>query len=384
MNYVATYHIGQGCPSQIRKAEKTAPTVGRLRKMDATTKGHGRNQKGQATAIAPVDATDGFLRNRFLPKLERKETIEVTKESTKMERDFYRSLSQLAKHYHIEPMEARHYNYPYNIALSLWDAKKQLKATLPCFCGLEIITEGNRHFLQCEERYGIGTNLYYIPIVPLFLMSRNRQTRKIANLLFSVCCYLRRIVDIPYYRDDSCYLSWQYEMMSEWVANDEQTDATAEYMQEIEQAEWIGDFMEQKICNPKNLEHFEKRVGRFRASSTIEVICHKVAREAYALYKQYPNTPYYRYAKPYGDYEEDEVPEVLTIDRFVSFYANCEGWLNDSMIESLNCEFAEYGDTEEPALTKRFDGKPIENSSLDFENRLFNLIDDLIIVLRKI
>ncbi|WP_277014942.1 hypothetical protein [Flavobacterium lindanitolerans] len=198
-----------------------------------------------------------------------------------------------------------------------------------------------------------------------------------------MCCYLWRIADIPYYRDENSYLSWQYEMMSEWVANDEQTDETVGYIQEIRQAEWVGDFMEQKIRNPKNLEHFEKRIGRFRASSTIEVLCHKVAREAYALYTQYPYTPYYRHAKPHGDYGEDEAYEVITIDRLVSFYANCEGWLNDSMIESLNCEFGEYGDMEEPALAKRFDGKPIESSSLDFENRLLNLIDDLIIVLRK-
>ena len=384
MTYATTYRIGNIPNAPRTQAKAITSSVERVRKLDATTERRKRNPKGQTTVRTSSHVTNGFLRTSFLPKLNETETVQACRDNIKMERDFYRSLSQLAKHYHIEPMEARHYSYPYNMALSLWDAKKQLKATLPCFCGLEIITEGSRHFLQCEERYGIGTNLYYIPIVPLFLMSRNRQTRQTANLLFSVCCYLRHIVDIPYYRDGSSYLSWQYEMMSEWVANDEQTDTTEEYMQEIEQAEWIGDFMEQKICNPKNLEHFEKRIGRFRAASTIEVLCHKVAREAYALYKQYPNTPYYRYAKPYGDYEEDEAPEVLAIDRFVSFYANCEGWLNDSMIESLNCEFAEYGDTEEPALTKRFDGKPIENSSLDFENRLFNLIDDLIIVLRKI
>jgi hypothetical protein len=38
---------------------------------------------------------------------------------------------------------------------------------------------------------------------------------------------------------------------------------------------------------------------------------------------------------------------------------------------------------EEPAITKRFDGKAVDGTSLDFENRLFTLIDDLVYLLNN-
>ena len=45
--------------------------------------------------------------------------------------------------------------------------------------------------------------------------------------------------------------------------------------------------------------------------------------------------------------------------------------------ESINNEFNEYGKMEEPTICKAFDGSKITQGNLDFENRLFELLDDL-------
>lgn len=384
MNNVTTYTIGQGYPAQIRKAEKTAPTVARVRTMDATPKRCRRNQKGQATAVAPFNVADGFLKTTFLPKLEESSTVQATQENAKLERDFYKSLSQLADHYAIEPMPTRQHGYPYNIALAMWDTERLLRAKLPRLYGLEIVREGNRHFLLSDERLDIGTTLYYIPVVPMFMLSRNGRTKKTASLLFSICCYLWRIVDIPYYRDGHSFLAWQYEMLEEWVESDDQTDETEIYRSEFTIAERIGDLIAQKLQNPKNLEYFEKRINGFKAKNATERECLRLAKQAHALYLQYPNTNCYRNAKPHGEYGEEDEYEVIPMDRLVSFCHRSDDWLSHSLIESVNAELCEYGDVEEPAITKKFNGKKIRDTSLDFEHRLFALLDDLIYLLRNI
>ncbi|ULT39939.1 hypothetical protein KRR40_34460 [Niabella defluvii] len=46
----------------------------------------------------------------------------------KLERDFYKSLSQLADRYGIQPKPSPSHAFPYNISWTLSDIKEQLKA----------------------------------------------------------------------------------------------------------------------------------------------------------------------------------------------------------------------------------------------------------------
>lgn len=383
MNHVATYTARQGNPAQIAKTERTAPKAPRLRRVDATTKRCLGNPKGQKTVPSHSNATDAFLRTRFLPKLETEETPKPSAKISKLERDFYKSLSLLSQHYGIQPMEAQHLGCPYNIALSLWDAKRQLKKNIPYFDELNIVTEGKTHFIECAERVNIGSTLFYIPVLPLYGILRNRKGRRAGMLLLSLCSYLYRVVDVPYYRDEYSHLSWHYEMMGDWVEADDQTDETKAYSGELEIAEWVGDFIRQKIGNINNLEYFEKRIACFRCGSLFDRECLNIARQAYALSLQYPDTNCYRNAKPKGTYDEEDEYDVASMDKFVSFCADHKGWLNDSLIDSINAELGEYGDMEEPAITKRFDGNAVDGTTLDFENRLFTLIDDLVYLLNN-
>lgn len=382
MNYATTtYQIGNAQIAKIPKTKTTAPTVARFHKMDATSTGRIGNQKGQKTATPAIDVANGFLKARFLPRLESDETVQATPKTVKLERDFYKSLSQLCTYYGIEPMETRQYSYPYNIRLALWDTKRQLSEKVVCFDSLKIVNVGKRHFLETTERCNIAHTLYYIPVVPIYLGLRRKCQRKAATLLLSVCTYLHRIVGIPHYADDYSFLHWQYEMIGEWIENDDDADGTEGYKNELFRALWVGEIMWKKMGNLKNLDYFGKRITNFKSKTNTERDCLRLAKDAYALLKEYPDTSCFRFAKPYEEYEEDDDYEVVTMESVISFCGETEGVIFDTLSSSVNTQLGEYGDAEEPAIIKRFDGNEVENRNLDFENRLFTLLDDLAYVL---
>jgi len=71
------------------------------------------------------------------------------------------------------------------------------------------------------------------------------------------------------------------------------------------------------------------------------------------------------------------------MQKYISFIADTKGWLYESLSDSINNEFNEYGAIEEPTITKQFDGIEITTNNLDFENRLFVLLDDLCTLLHN-
>lgn len=315
----------------------------------------------------------------FLPKLKTVQSVQACEETVKTERDFYQSLSNLAGHYSIEPMQTKEFGFPYNIALSMWDLETKLKHTNINWDGLQLVQDSRRTFLISEERYDTGTTLYYIPVVPLFKMLNNPKRKKTTQLLVSVCSYLYHIADIPYFRQEDSYLYWMYEMMTDWVEQDDETDETQTYKSELRNAEYIGDKIEQKLFNPINLQVFEQRLNNFKSLDTFDQECWQVAYKIFALFKEYPTTSIFRNApiSEQDPYNDDYDNEVIGMEKYISFVADTKGWLYESLSDSINNEFNEYGVMEEPTISKRFDGIEIKATNLDFENRLFALLNDL-------
>jgi hypothetical protein len=111
------------------------------------------------------------------------------------------------------------------------------------------------------------------------------------------------------------------------------------------------------------------------------------------LFTDYPEEQFFRNAK-YGNntskqeninedndgysYEEET---VVSMDKYISFYAEDKGVIHQNIIDSVNNEFNEYGELQEPIIFKNFDGKPLNNNNLDFENRLFEILNSLISIL---
>jgi hypothetical protein len=379
MNYAKQYPIGNYQHTRTKNTTATAPTIRRVLTMDAESQRLKRSTERQTEICTNRNATNGFLKCAFLPKLKTGQSVQACKKTAKMERDFYKSLSQLAEHYDIESLQTKDYGYPYNMALAMWDAENKLKQINVNWDNLRLVQDDKKTFFTSEERYSIGTTLYYIPIVPLFQMLNDPKRKKTAQLLVSVCSYLYHIADIPYYRQENSYLYWMYEMMNDWLEQDDYTEETDSYIAEIAKAEWIGERIEQKLFNRINLQVFEQRLNYFKSRDTFDQECQKVAYNAFVLYTQYPHESIFRNApRPEEDHYNDENDsETVGMEKYISFIADTTGWLYERLADSINNEFNEYGAMEEPTICKCFDGSTIIQTNLDFENRLFTLLDEL-------
>lgn len=377
MNYATTYHIGNNPTARTETPTAIAPTVGRVRPMDAKSQRRKRSAERQTEVRSDSNATNGFLKSIFLPKLQTEQSAQACKKTAKTERDFYQSLSKLAGYYHIEPMQTKEFQFPYNIVLAMWDMDTQLKRTNTNWDSFKLVQGSKKTFLASEERYDTGTTLYYIPTVPLFKMLKDPKRKRNAQLLLSVCSYLYHIADIPYYRQEDSYLYWMYEMHKDWVEQDDETEDAETYKREFRVAEYIGDSIEQRLFNRINLTVFEQRLSRFTSRDTFDHECWKVACNGFALYTEYPTASIFRNAPMHEEDPYNDDYETIGMEKYISFIADTKGWLYESLSDSINNEFNEYGAMDEPTICKSFDGSNITQANLDFENRMFALLDDL-------
>ncbi|MDV4129824.1 hypothetical protein CMT25_06670 [Elizabethkingia anophelis] len=377
MNYATQHHIGNYNHTRTATATAIAPTVGRVRKLATKAKGRKRSAERQTQVCTDSNVADGFLKCTFLPKLKETKNVQACRKSDKTERDFFQSLSQLGEHYQIKPMQTQQFPYPYNMALAISDIEEKLKQKVLDWEEIRLVQDSKKTYFVSEERYNTGATLFYIPVASLYRMLHNRKRKRNAHLLLSVCAYLYHIADVPYYRQEASYLYWMYEMMNDWVEQDDYTDETAVYLAEIKQAEYIGDYMEQRIFNRINLTVFEQRINGFKAKDDFDTECLSVAKEAFAIYQTYPNENVFRNAKPNGEASEEDMDNIIGMEKYISFYADHKGWLNETLIESVNTEMQEYAQMEEPIIQKQFDGRDITTNNLCFENRLFELLHRL-------
>lgn len=256
----------------------------------------------------------------------------------------------------------------------MWDLETQLSDNHSNFDSLMLVQDSQKTYLETEEKFDTGTNLYYIPVVPLFLMLKDPKRKKTAQLFISVCSYLYHIADVPYYRQEDSYLYWLYEMMLDWVEQGDEQEEMEEYKREIEQSEHIGNIIEQKLFNRINLKVFKQRLKHFKPLDTFDAECWDLACNAFALYSEYPTTSVFKNA-PVP--EQDDDYETIGMEKYISFIADTKGWLYESIVDSINNEFNEYGAMQEPTINKPFDGSKITKNNLDFENRLFDVLGDL-------
>lgn len=377
MEYATQYYIGHHSKAYKAKTKKAIPSVKRFHSMDKTHKGCERNRQRQTEVCSRTDVTDAFLKTTFLPKLETAKFIQSPMEVEKIETDFYQSLCAIARHYNgFEPTDTRTFGYPYNIALSVWEVESHLKRCVKNWNSLRLVQddEGKTFFIS-EEQYDTDTTLYYIPVIPLYKMLNNEGMKKAAKLLLSVFAYLYHIADIPYYRQEDAYIYWQYEMIADWIEQDDESELDSR-IEEIKVAQWCGDKVEQKIYNRKNLDFFEERIKAFNPKNEFEQECLNVAKGFFALYIEYPETTVSQHAKC-NDEQAEKEDEIIAMDKYISFIAGASGWLYETLAETINNEFNEYGTTEEPTVIKTFNGAVITDRNLDFESRLFPLIGDL-------
>ncbi|GGF27971.1 hypothetical protein [Flavobacterium limi] len=378
MKYAKDNYFGKSQTARGKKTKTASRTARRVYALDAETQRCGRGAEKQTKVSACGDATDGFLKVSFLPVLQQVKTVQANEESAKMQDDFYSSLERLAGHYGIMPMATRHLGFPYNTAVAFWDLQEKLKKSVSNFFELRVLQGAEQTYLTSEEKCNTGTTLYYIPIQPIYQMLKDPNHKKNAHLLLSVCAYLYHIAEIPYYREQGSYVYWLYEMHREWTEQDEDREENERYIGEFDRAEFIGDSIQQKIFSLMNLSFFEKRLNAFKCRDAFDKVCLDIARKAFALFADYPNENIFRNAPMnYADEDEETESERIGMEKYISFICDTKGWLYESLEESINSEFNEYGTMDEPTIVKCFDANELTGNSLDFESRLFALLDDM-------
>ncbi|KOP38889.1 MULTISPECIES: hypothetical protein [unclassified Flavobacterium] len=383
MNYAEENYFGNSATARAKKTKTASRTARRVYALDAENQGRGRSTERQTKVSSCGDAADGFLKVSFLPRLQENKTLQAGQDISKMESDFYSSLDSLAEHYHILLMPTSHFEYPYNTALAVWDLEEKLKKSVGNLSELRLLQDSHRTYLLSEEKYSTGTTLYYIPIELIYQMLKDPKYKKNAHLLLSVCSYLCHSADVPYYRQQGSYLYWLYEMHRDWTEQDDDREENERYVREFDKAEFIGDCIEKKIFNRINLAVFEERLKGFKSRDGFDKQCLDTAKKAFALFNDYPNESIFRNA-PINEEEEDETEnESIGMEKYISFISNTKGWLYESIEESINNEFNEYGTMDEPTILKCFDGSELINTSLDFESRFFDLLDELCALLHN-
>ena len=386
-------HIGTNKNTRKTKAKTIAPTIRRICRVDETGQERFGNSERPTKISSDKSITNGFLKCAFLPKLkennaqklasDEQNLTQIQRKNTKLESDFYQSFSQMAVHYRLNTMTTRHLGYPYNIALALDDIQKQLKNKVRDWEEIRLIEEKGKTYFVSEERYNTGAILYYIPIVPLYQLSKNPKRKQAVQLLQSVYSYLYHIAKVPYYRKQDSYLFWMYEMASEWITSDDENEEKQIHLSEIKRAEQIGSFMEQKIYNHHNLTRFKDHLKNFKAKDRFDNDCFMLARKIFSLYQQYPNATIYQNLQSNTETEEYESDTIVSMDKYVSFCSEAKGLLFQTLFEAVNSDLQEYATMQEPRVIKKFDGSNITNNNLDFENRLFPLIEELTCILNN-
>ena len=376
MDY-ATYHFGAVAPAPKQKAKAIASKRRAVPALNASKAGHRRSSL-RPPAISPCpSAAYGFLKTRFLPQMPSQPA------GCEKEKDtFYQSFALLCSHYGIAPYPTAQLPYPYGREVALYEAQRLLKANYPQHIALEFKAETDGAFaLSATESYSTNSTLYFIPVAPMYWLTHSRKRKAEARLLLCSLSYLYHIVSVPYYRDDDSYLYWNFEMLAEWIEDDGQdTDCPELYAAQVSAAAHIGEVMLRRLWNPIHLNNFGQWLDAFAPNDDFGRQCQAIAQRAFTLWHDFPDAHLYSHADtaclpdPEEGYDDND---CITMEKYIGFVASTTGELYDSLEQCINSEFNECQYIQEPVLKRCFGGQVQQADSLDFECRLFPLINDI-------
>jgi hypothetical protein len=338
-----------------------------------------RSKKGQSKNGTAGVAGYGFLKHRFLPVRENK--YPVLQNRRQVENEFFRSLSNLAGLYKVEPLNVESYAYPYNIYKAFEYAKAQIEGIDKNLHVLIIQDKDLSACIATAKIFDTGTTLYYIPVRPLFDLINNKSRKHVASLLLSIYSWLYRVIKVPFYTNINNYVGSCYGSLESWYMDEEV--GNEEDIKEFEEMRQCGMAIERKIKNPSHLQLFERRIKRFIAVSDTERELLVIGKKAFNLYTRYPERSAFENMRENFIYAEIE--ERIYPEQYLSFFWDSKGNIYDSLMDYVNTELQEMGAMDEPVAVQLFDkqqDKPIHD--LDFEKELFTVIDDLCKILNEL
>lgn len=383
----ATTAIRAASPAPKPTAKTAAQKRRAVPALARAQEGH-RRSAYRPPAICPAGAAAyGFLKTRFLPH----HTGQAVSGCAANEKEgFYRSFALLCSHYGICPVDTKGFAYPYGREVALFEAARLLRDKHPQHITIEPKENDGEFILNVREHFDTQNTLFYIPVAPLYFLMRDNKRKKAARLLLCVFSYLYRVAGVPCHTDDGSYLYWNYDMLTQWVMEDpqgwEDEKEYYSYVREINNALHIGEVTLRRLSNAIHLERFGEWVCNFTPNDAFGQDCHRLAQKFHSLWQDYPQGHIYSHADPdcLPDPEEGyDDNDCITMEKYISFVAATDGWLYNNLEQSVNNEFGECISIQEPVLKRCFDGQPQHTDSLDYECRLFPLINELCYLLNN-
>lgn len=333
--------------------------------------GRSRSKKGKTKPTPSIPVGNGFLDFSFSPVAERQEEL---MNKIAVEKSFFDSLLNLSKLYEFQPFETKSKIYPYNLYLAFEHAKECINTLRP---GLQLVflqDETHPACIATVKRYDTGTTLFYIPVYPLL-----KENKKACGLLQSIFAYLLQVVKIPYFRDSSSFLFYNYETICEWVHDEPGEWSDTEFHEivaEFKSLKRNGDTIYRRINSPYHLQDFEKRLKNFNPVNNGEYELLNIATKVFALMNDFPGRNIFENILP-GLIDPGE-EERISPEQYISFIWHDKGRIYEQLVEHVNACVQEFTAIDEPLVIQYFDHpQQKEIHDLRFETKLFDLLHDL-------
>ncbi|GAB3350893.1 hypothetical protein GCM10027566_08790 [Arachidicoccus ginsenosidivorans] len=348
----------------------TSSTVVKMGEKLKQVAGRKRDKEGHPKTCSNIHASDDFMKNRFLPLFTPKNNGIVKA----CEASLIQSLSFIGEKFQIEILNTEGKEFPYNILAAHWDIQGKLRR-INGNLNLRIVknTKTNDIHLATYESVDTGQTLYYIPIVPIYLMLKTKGKRKCGQLLLMICADLYRKAGIPMYTRNCCIQDYYESIEEYWYSLfDEGEEIDIEKMRsELRQTRVIGDIMSRKMENNYLIENYKDTTSKIKVNNLFEQKCLILAKEAHEICKTFPNNSIFQHIT----FNEDDYDDKGSPDTYISFVATTKGYLWEDLNRSINEELSNYAGVLEPEIINIFD-KPFKGlfPSLDYERSIFRLI----------
>ena len=359
-------------------------TTPAIRKFQRKTRPSARGSSRTAQPLKERSAgfrPDGFLNHSFKPF-----SAVENRNYRETESEFFRSAKNLCELYQLALPEMAGLQFPQNVDYTynyLCHSVEKLDKAQQCII---IRDEMHRATLATLQTYDTGRCIYYIPVRPLWRITQIAQQQPLAEMLLSVFAYLNQIVEIPYYRGNGSYLDCMYNTLEDWINEELDDDQEQEYRddqnKDLKELTDAGEELYPLISNPFYLDNFETHIQNYQKAENRDLEAEAVAIAFLQLYRDYPQQSVYDNIHP--DLFNPDEEERIRAWQYISFYWSGEDTLYEMLFEMVNNEFQEYGVTDEPMIIRLHDSpQTLPLNDLNFENRLFELMDKLCEILNR-
>jgi len=318
----------------------------------------------------------GFLRHTFQP------VWLYEGEQVNMEREYFRSLSNLCRYYDIAEPSATGIPFPQNIYQSWREVAERLenrKEGLTCM----IVNDNKKQsVLAVAKPFGLSNDLFYIPVRAFWKWRNCADQQPISQLVLVMFAYLYQVVKIPFYQETGSFMYNQYESLYQWLMeteedDDEESKAYREHREDtLYELSQAGIHIMRLIQDPAWMKKIESIIFNYIPQDEAGQEFSDLANEFLKLYKDHPKATLFDNTYPELLYPEEQ--ERLTPEQYAGFYWSGKDCFADELDDMISCTFQEMAVMDEPVALHLFDEMPGSKFyDFNFETRLFALMERL-------